>query len=159
MNCQISTLEEFWPFYVSQHLNPINRKLHALGTTLALVLGIVALARRAPSVAVLAVAVPYSFAWIGHFFYEHNRPATFTYPLLSLRADFRMYRLTLFNEMDTEILMLTKELKRLRREVKSKLARGEELQEAGQLAAARSLELAVVLAQLRRDVRVAEERV
>jgi hypothetical protein len=116
MNGQISTLEEFWPFYVSQHLNPINRRLHAYGTSLALILVVVSLIRRAPSVAVLAVAVAYSLAWVGHFFYERNRPATFTYPLLSLRADFRMYWLTLRGEMDTEILMLTKDLKRLRPE-------------------------------------------
>lgn len=88
--------------------------LHAVGTTLGIVLGIVALIMRAPFVAVLAVAAAYGLAWIGHYFYERNTPATFRYPLLSLRADFRMYRLTLFGEMDTEILMLTKELKALR---------------------------------------------
>jgi len=114
MNGQISSLDEFWPFYVSQHLNPINRRLHAYGTSLAIILGIVALIWRAPFVGVLAAVVAYSFAWIGHFFFEKNRPATFTYPLLSLRADFRMYWLTLRGEMDTEILLLTKELKTLR---------------------------------------------
>jgi len=108
------TPAEFWPYYVSQHLNPINRRLHAVGTTIGLVLGIVALVTSNPSVAVLAVAVAYGFAWAGHFFYEKNRPATFTYPLLSLQADFRMYWLTLRGEMDTEILLLMKELKRLR---------------------------------------------
>lgn len=108
------TAAEFWPYYVSQHLNPINRRLHAVGTTLGLVLGIVALVTSTPSVAVLAVAVAYGCAWAGHFFYEKNRPATFTYPLLSLRADFRMYWLILRGEMDTEILLLLKDLKRLR---------------------------------------------
>lgn len=108
------TADEFWPYYVSQHLNPINRRLHAVGTTLGLVLGIVALVTSTPSVAVLAVAVAYGFAWAGHYFYEKNRPATFTYPLLSLQADFRMYWLTLRGEMDTEILLLLKDLKRLR---------------------------------------------
>jgi hypothetical protein len=114
MSPQPSTLDEFWPFYVSQHLNPVNRRLHAYGTTLGLVLGAVALIWRAPSVAVLAVIAAYAFAWAGHFFYEMNRPATFTYPLLSLRADLRMYRLTLRGEMGAEILLLTKELQRLR---------------------------------------------
>jgi len=108
------TAAEFWPYYVSQHLNPINRRLHAVGTTLGLVLGIVALITSTPFVAVLAVVVAYGCAWAGHFFYEKNRPATFTYPLLSLRADFRMYWLTLRGEMDTEILLLLKDLKRLR---------------------------------------------
>lgn len=81
---------------------------------MGIVLGIVALITSNPFVAVLAVAVAYGFAWAGHFFYEKNRPATFTHPFLSLQADFRMYWLTLSGEMDTEILILMKELKRLR---------------------------------------------
>lgn len=116
MSLPPATLEDFWPFYVSQHLNPVNRRLHVYGTTLGIVLGIAALIWRAPSVAVLAVVAAYAFAWSGHFFYEKNRPATFTFPLLSLRADFRMYRLTLRGEMGAEILLLTKELQRLRAE-------------------------------------------
>lgn len=108
------TLEEFWPFYVSQHLNPVNRRLHFYGTSLGIVLGIAALIGRAPFVAVGALIVAYGFAWVGHFFYEKNRPATFNYPLLSFRADFRMYWLTLRGEMGAEILLLTKELKNLR---------------------------------------------
>lgn len=109
-----SRFEEFWPFYVSQHLNPVNRRLHAYGTSLGLVLGTAALIWRAPFLAVAAVASAYGFAWAGHFFYEKNRPATFAEPLLSLRADLRMYRLTLRGEMGAEILMLTRELRRLR---------------------------------------------
>lgn len=109
-----STLDDFWPFYVSQHLNPVNRRLHAYGTTLGIVLGIAALISRAPSVAVAAVVAAYGCAWAGHVFYEKNRPATFVFPLLSLRADFRMYWLTLRGEMGAEILLLTKEIKRLR---------------------------------------------
>lgn len=107
------TLPDFWPYYVSQHLHPTNRLLHAVGTSLGLVLAAVGLITSNPSVVVLAVAVAYSCAWAGHFFYERNRPATFTYPLLSFRADLRMYRLTLLGQMDTEILLLTKDLKRL----------------------------------------------
>ncbi|MBI2387752.1 MAG: DUF962 domain-containing protein [Elusimicrobia bacterium] len=109
------TAAEFWPYYVSQHLNPINRRLHAVGTTLGIVLAAAALVTSTPFLAVSSVVVAYGFAWAGHFFYEKNRPATFTHPLLSLQADFRMYRLTLRGEMDTEILILMKELKRLRR--------------------------------------------
>ena len=35
--------------------------------------------------------VAYGFAWIGHFFFEKNKPATFQYPLYSLGSDFVMF--------------------------------------------------------------------
>jgi len=114
MSKPFATLEEFWPFYVSQHLNPVNRTLHAYGTTLGIVLGLCAIVFRAPPLLATALAVAYGFAWVGHFFYEKNRPATFSFPLLSFRADFRMYWLTIRGEMGAEILLLTKELKTLR---------------------------------------------
>lgn len=116
MSTQASTLEEFWPFYVSQHLNPVNRRLHAIGTSLGIVLGMSALVWRAPSLLVAGILSAYAFAWAGHFFYEKNRPATFFFPVLSFRADLRMCRLILLGEMETEILLLMKELKRLRSE-------------------------------------------
>jgi len=34
----------------------------------------------------------YFFAWVGHFFFEKNRPATFTYPLYSFMGDWVMWR-------------------------------------------------------------------
>ena len=114
MSGQISTFDEFWPFYVSQHLNPTNRVLHAVGAIAAVAMGVSAVIGRAPLAAVAGVVAAYALAWIGHFVYEKNRPATFTYPLLSLRADFRMLRLIMSGQMDTEILMLTKKLKVLR---------------------------------------------
>lgn len=115
MNGQdFSSLDEFWPFYVSEHLNPVNRKLHFVGTTLALL----CLAGGAFFWKWLFLAAPvfgYGFAWVGHFGFERNRPATFRYPVYSFLADFRMYWLTLTNQMDAEILLRTKELKSLRK--------------------------------------------
>jgi hypothetical protein len=102
MGERLATYEAFWPFYVSQHLDPLNRRLHFAGSTLviaALVAGVLE-----SSVWLLGMpAAGYGFAWIGHFLFEKNRPATFTYPLWSLRADFRMYRLTLLGRMGPEI--------------------------------------------------------
>jgi hypothetical protein len=96
------TYEEFWPFYVSQHRNATCRALHFVGTTLVLVTLALSVIDRAWFL-LLAPVAGYGFAWVGHFFFEKNRPATFTHPLWSLRGDFRMYRLMLLGRMRPEI--------------------------------------------------------
>ena len=129
---RIQSLEEFWPYYLSEHRSTISRRLHFVGTTGFLasvaasaitnpigvslaavgfgVLGKRGLAREkhAPSLPHVAamlglgtlaspvffpagVMAAYGCAWIGHFGFEKNRPATFHYPLMSLVSDFRMY--------------------------------------------------------------------
>jgi hypothetical protein len=99
---RLGSYEEFWPFYVSQHRHPTNRALHFVGTTL--VLGAVAASVLVSPLYLLAAPLAgYGFAWVGHFFFEKNRPATFTYPLWSLRGDFRMYRLTWLGRMGGEL--------------------------------------------------------
>lgn len=103
MNGQFSSLDEFWPFYLAQHLNPHNRRLHFVGTTVALILIPSSLLLRRPVLLGAAAAAAYGLAWIGHFFFERNRPATFQHPLLSLRGDFRMYRLMWTGGLDEEI--------------------------------------------------------
>ena len=99
---RIASYEEFWPFYVSQHRHPTNRALHFLGTTLVLAC-LAATALGSPSWLLGAPVAGYGFAWFGHFFFEKNRPATFTYPLWSLRGDFRMYGLMLLRRMGPEL--------------------------------------------------------
>jgi hypothetical protein len=92
------TFAEFWPFYVSQHLDPVCRGLHFAGTGLALLcvaLGLMA----SPRWLLLAPLVGYSFSWIGRFLFERNRPAAFGNPLLSLVADLRMFGLILGGRM------------------------------------------------------------
>jgi hypothetical protein len=102
MESRPSSYEEFWPYYVSEHMEPITRRLHAFGT--ALVLGTLAAAALLDPLWLLAAPLAgYSFAWAGHYFFERNRPATFTHPLWSLRADFRMFRLTLLGRMGPEL--------------------------------------------------------
>jgi hypothetical protein len=114
MNGQYSSLDEFWPFYVSQHLNPTTRRLHFIGTTAGMLILAAAALRRDARLALAAFVCGYAFAWVGHFFFEKNRPATFRYPLLSFRADFRLWWLTLTNQMDAELLLLSAKLKALR---------------------------------------------
>ena len=96
------TYEDFWPFYVSQHMNPANRWLHFVGTALVCACLLAALVV-SPAWLAAAPLAGYGFAWVGHFFLEKNRPATFTYPLWSLRGDFRMFRLMLLGRMAREV--------------------------------------------------------
>jgi hypothetical protein len=100
---RIDSYERFWPFYVSQHRHPVNRGLHFLGTTLVLGCLAAALLASSPGFLLAAPFAGYGFAWIGHFFFERNKPATFSYPMWSLRGDFRMYRLMLLGRMGPEL--------------------------------------------------------
>ena len=99
---RLTSFEEFWPFYVSQHSRASTRALHFAGTTMALA-SLAAGALVAPWCVLAFPVVSYGPAWIGHFFFEKNKPATFTYPLWSLRGDMRMYRLMLTGRMAPEL--------------------------------------------------------
>jgi hypothetical protein len=89
---RFGTFREFYPFYLEEHRHPVSRRLHVIGTTLALALLFVALAGSRWWLVPLALVPGYALAWIGHFFFEHNRPATFKHPLYSLAGDFVMLR-------------------------------------------------------------------
>ncbi len=88
---KIATYAEFWPFYLKEHRNPMTRHLHYFGSSLGIATVIAAIATQTWWLLVVALVSGYLFAWIGHFFVEKNRPATFTYPLWSLISDFRMF--------------------------------------------------------------------
>ena len=85
------SLKEFFPFYLSEHSHPVNRALHFIGSSLALgfLLGFISTFSWINLVS--AFVSGYLFAWIGHFFVEHNRPATFKYPFYSFVSDWMMY--------------------------------------------------------------------
>ena len=100
---RLKTFEEFWPFYVSQHSLPSTRALHFAGTTMVAAALVVAAVRLSPWWLLATLVLGYGPAWIGHFFFEKNRPATFTYPLWSLRGDLRMYGLMLSGRMAPEV--------------------------------------------------------
>ncbi|MDH0300387.1 MULTISPECIES: DUF962 domain-containing protein [unclassified Pseudomonas] len=89
---QFRSFAEFYPYYLGEHSNPTCRRLHFIGTSLVIAL----LAYSIGSGKwLLLLAVPlagYGFAWVGHFFFEKNRPATFTHPWYSLIGDFAMFR-------------------------------------------------------------------
>ncbi|TGL51605.1 DUF962 domain-containing protein [Leptospira kemamanensis] len=102
MEKKYKTLKDFFPFYLEEHSNPINRALHFIGSSLALgcILGFITTGKF--YILGLALVSGYFFAWIGHFFIQKNRPATFTYPLYSFVSDWIMYFKMLTGRIDAE---------------------------------------------------------
>lgn len=96
-------IKDFWPAYVSQHANRTNRRLHFVGNTNLFIWLAVALWRRSPLLLVWAVASSYTLAWIGHFVFERNVPATFRYPLRAALCDMLMYARMWQGTMDAEV--------------------------------------------------------
>lgn len=88
---RIRTFADFYPFYLSEHANRVSRRLHFVGTSIALALLIAALLTQVWWLILVALVQGYAFAWVGHFFFEHNRPATFKYPGFSFIGDWRMW--------------------------------------------------------------------
>ncbi|WP_323762873.1 DUF962 domain-containing protein [Maricaulis sp.] len=98
-----ATFQSFWPFYLQEHAKPWTRTWHFVGSTLAIAVLIYALVSQTWW---LLAAVPvsgYFFAWVSHAFVERNKPATFTYPLWSLVADYWMYGCFLTGRLDAEL--------------------------------------------------------
>lgn len=88
---RIRSFEAFYPYYLSEHTNQTSRRLHFVGTSIAFVLLLTALLTQNWGLIIIALVQGYAFAWVGHYFFEHNRPATFTYPVYSFMGDWRMW--------------------------------------------------------------------
>jgi hypothetical protein len=85
------TLHEFYPYYLSEHSSRTSRRMHFIGTSIAYLLIIAAIASQMWWLVAVALLQGYAFAWAGHFFFEHNKPATFHYPWLSFLGDCCMW--------------------------------------------------------------------
>ncbi|WP_298193722.1 DUF962 domain-containing protein [Metallibacterium sp.] len=88
---RFSSFAEFYPFYLGEHRNSACRRLHFIGSCIVLLLLLIALLTRDAWWLLLLPVVGYGFAWVGHFFFEKNRPATFQHPWYSLIGDWRMF--------------------------------------------------------------------
>jgi hypothetical protein len=96
---RFATFADFYPYYLSEHANRTCRRLHFIGTTLGLGLLLSAIVTMNPWYVLAALVCGYAFAWIGHAFFEKNRPATFTYPVFSFVGDWVMWRDILVGRM------------------------------------------------------------
>ncbi|WP_029921079.1 Mpo1-like protein [Nevskia soli] len=87
-----STFSQFYPFYLSEHADRTCRRLHFVGTSLVILVAVSAIASGRLELLWLLPILGYGFAWVGHFYFEKNRPATFKYPFYSFMGDFVMYK-------------------------------------------------------------------
>ena len=92
MTQKFSRFTDFYPYYLSEHQNLWCRRLHFVGSTLIIFILIYALFSGQWAWLWLVPLFGYGFAWVGHFFFEHNKPATFQYPFYSLWGDWVMYK-------------------------------------------------------------------
>jgi len=86
------SFREFYSDYLAEHQDCTCRRLHFAGTALVMVFLVAAILTQRWLLLLALPLVGYGFAWIGHFFFEKNRPTTFKHPLYSLAADFVMFK-------------------------------------------------------------------
>ena len=86
-----SSFADFYPFYLAEHGDRTSRRLHFLGTSLAILILAYALLTQRWLALILVPVAGYGLAWVGHYVFEKNRPATFRHPLYSLMGDLRMW--------------------------------------------------------------------
>jgi len=92
MTRRFASFAEFYPFYLAEHANLTSRRLHFVGSTGVIACVVAGLVSGNAWWYLGAAVCGYGFAWVGHFFFEHNRPATFRHPVYSFIGDWAMYR-------------------------------------------------------------------
>ena len=85
------TTQKFYDFYLDEHQNMACRRLHFAGSSFGLLGLAKSVKTRSPKPLLKDIAAGYACAWVGHFFFEKNKPASFKFPLKSFASDFRMY--------------------------------------------------------------------
>jgi hypothetical protein len=88
---RLRSFAEFYPFYLKEHSNRTCRRLHFVGSTAALACLVQLLLTGQWHWLLAGLLCGYGFAWIGHFGFEKNKPASFKRPLWSFMGDWVMY--------------------------------------------------------------------
>ncbi|KZN45140.1 DUF962 domain-containing protein [Pseudoalteromonas luteoviolacea] len=89
---KFNNFDEFYQFYLQEHSNRYCRRMHFIGSSLVLLALLICVVTQLWALLILIPVIGYGFAWLGHFIYEGNKPATFTYPFYSLLADWVMFK-------------------------------------------------------------------
>jgi hypothetical protein len=97
------TLKDFYPYYLTEHQDKRCQAMHFIGTGILLLIAIAMFATQTWWFFFLIPLVGYGFAWIGHFVFEKNKPATFQYPGFSLASDFIMFYHILTGQIDRKV--------------------------------------------------------
>ena len=103
---KFSSFAEFYPYYLAEHQHPVCRALHYTGSMLVIAVLLFALFTQQWRWLWLVPLIGYGFAWLGHYAFEHNRPATFKYPFYSLAADWVMYKDFLTGQLEQKLQKL-----------------------------------------------------
>lgn len=103
MEKQYKTLKEFYPYYLTEHQHPTSRALHFIGTALLICIFIFGIVYGPLWILFFIPIVGYGFAWVGHYFFERNKPATFIYPGFSLASDFIMFWHTITGQIGRKL--------------------------------------------------------
>jgi hypothetical protein len=87
---KFSSFAEFYPYYLSQHRDPVCRSLHVAGVLLAAAAALLIALGGSWRELWLVPVLGYGLGWVGHFVFEGNRPASFRHPFYSLLGDLVM---------------------------------------------------------------------
>lgn len=86
----IKNYSEFYRFYLTEHRSMMSRRLHATGSSVGIYFFSKAIRQRKPKYFVYGLVSGYACAWVGHFVFEKNKPASFKQPFYSFISDWRM---------------------------------------------------------------------
>lgn len=101
-----NSFAEFYPFYLSEHKDPRCRNLHFFGSSSVILLVAYIIFSGKLAWLIALPIIGYGCAWIGHFGFEKNRPATFKYPLYSFIGDWVMYKDFLSGQLNKKLAAL-----------------------------------------------------